>query len=573
VLALVFLWPSTHHAGSSVLRLNVDLGEEASVWPRNGGSMALSPDGSRLVFLITKPTAKSQLAVARLDQPKAIPLAGTDGADGPFFSPDGKSIAFFADEKLKKMDIAGGAPVTVCDAPSHRGGSWGDDDNLVFAATNQAGLSRVQASGGTPQPVTELDPKRGEWSHRYPQVLPGAHAVLFTNSANDVGEGRIDIQLLPSGRPKTLVQSGAFGRYLPGGYLVYIHRDTLFAAPMDVGRLELTGPPVPVLEDVALNTGSGAAGFTFSESGIFAYAAASPEDRNRPIGIMDETGKVELLPVPRARYVRARISPDGARLAVAIDEATGTHLWIYERRSQRLARFPFQNGNATNPVWTPNGRYLVFSSDAQTSGPGIYWMRADGAGEPQRLAEGERLVPTSTSSQTGILYFSPAGSKEGLWMLPLDWSDASNPRPGVPEHLHGPTMESPASLSPDGRWLVYVNAQLGLANVFVRAFPGSGGPWQISSGGTSAVWSHTGRELFYRSMDSQIMIARYSVDGDSFSAAQPRPWSDTRVERFDLMPDDKHAVVIPSAQQKQTTHATFMLNFLDHLRRRVPTRK
>ena len=158
-------------------------------------------------------------------------------------------------------------------------------------------------------------------------------------------------------------------------------------------------------------------------------------------------------------------------------------------------------------------------------------------------------------------------------MLPLDWSDASNPRPGVPEHLHGPTMESPASLSPDGQWLVYVNAQLGLANVFVRPFPGPGGPWQISSGGTSAVWSHTGRELFYRSMDSQIMIARYSVDGDSFSAAQPRPWSDTRVERFDLMPDDKHAVVIPSAQQKQTTHATFMLNFMDHLRRRGPTRK
>jgi WD40-like Beta Propeller Repeat len=290
---------------------------------------------------------------------------------------------------------------------------------------------------------------------------------------------------------------------------------------------------------------------------------------------MDETGKVELLPVGSARYVRARVAPDGTRLAVAIEEGPDTHLWIYEWRTQRLARFPFQNGNASNPVWTPNSKYLVFSSDAQSPGPGIYWMRADGGGEPRRLVEGPRLLPTSVSSQAGILYEAPAGPRAGLWRLPVDWSEAANPRPGVPERLNMPSMESPASLSPDGRWLVYVNARLGFVNVFVRPFAGQGGPWQISNGGgSSAVWSRGGHESFYRGItDSRIMITTYSVGGDSFSPAQPRPWSDTPVERFDLMPDGKHAVVIPAARRKKMTHAIFVLNFVDELRRRLPAGK
>jgi hypothetical protein len=197
--------------------------------------------------------------------------------------------------------------------------------------------------------------------------------------------------------------------------------------------------------------------------------------------------------------------------------------------------------NATNPVWAPNGKYLVFSSDAQSTGPGIYWMRADGSGEPRRLVEGTGLTPTSASFQAGILYNEPAGPKAGLWSLQVNWSDAANPASDVPQRLPAASMESPASLSPDGRWLVYTSPQLGLVNVFVRAFPSPGGPWQISNaGGTSAVWSRTGHELFYRNVaDSRIMIASYTVDGDGFSVAQSRPWNGTPVERFDLMPDSQ----------------------------------
>ena len=206
---------------------------------------------------------------------------------------------------------------------------------------------------------------------------------------------------------------------------------------MDAARLELTGSPVPVLEDVSFQGGTGTAGFTFSQSGIFVYVAASPEDQMRPIGLMDEKGKVELLPVTRARYMRPRISPDGWRLAVAMRDGAATHIWTYDWGSQRFARLPFTNGNSAFPVWTPDGKYLFFSSDAPAPGPGIYWMRADGAGAAQRLLEGQRLVPASfTSSAARLLYeVRGKGPKEGLWTVPLDWSDGARPKPGVPERI------------------------------------------------------------------------------------------------------------------------------------------
>jgi len=572
--ALLLVWISTRHAAPPLLRLNVDFGENAAISARFGASMALSPDGSQLVFPIKQQAAQPRLlAIRRLDQAKAMSLAGTEGAQAPFFSPDGKAIAFFAGGKLKKIDVNGGGAVTLCDAPSPREGSWGDDDNIVFAASNQDGLWRVPASGGTPQAITELDKKRGEWTHRYPQVLPGAKAVLFADSPNSAGEGTIEVYSFKTRKHKTLVQTGAYGRYLPSGHLVYIHQRTLFAAPMDAGRMELTDPPVAVLDDVSFHPAAGIAEFTFSQSGTFAYIATSPEDQLRPIGVMDQQGKVELLPIPRARYTRARISPDGKRLAVTIDAGAAARIWIYEWDTQRFSRLAFANGNSTNPVWTPDAKYLLFSSDAQTPGPGIFCMRGDGTGTPQRLVEGSGLVPSSVSAYAGLVYEATGGLQAGLWHLPLEASDATHLKPGVPERFPESPLESPASISPDGRWLAYVNAQSGIVEVFVRPFPklGPGGPWQLSTGGTSPVWSRTSRQVFYHGApDSQIKVADYVATGDSFSPARPHSWNDTRVERFDLMPDGKRAVMVPSYEQKEATHATFLFNFADDLRRRVP---
>ncbi|HVP48949.1 MAG TPA: protein kinase [Bryobacteraceae bacterium] len=573
--ALGSVWMVTRRSTApapSLIRLNVDFGDDAALAPRRGASMALSPDGSRVVYLTGHPLADGRLAARRLDQPKATPLPGTDGAEAPFFSPDGNSIAFFADGKLKKVDAGGGTPVSLCEAPSARAGSWGDDDNIIFAGTNRSGLSRVPSTGGTPQPVTELDQSKGEWTHRYPDVLPGAEAVLFMNGSNfPVGEGAIEAYSFKTQKRKTLVQMGAYPRFLPSGHVVYFHRGTLFAAPMDPSRLELTGPSFPLLEDVSFEGGTGTAEYTFSRSGIFAYVAIDPQDRMRPIGLLDAKGKMEPLPVPKARYANPRVSPDGKRLAVTIEEGTSTNISIYEWAAQRLARFPFPNGGSEKPLWTPDGKYLAFYSDARTPGPGIYLMRADGTGMPQRLVEGSDLSPASFSYNSARLaYQVERGSNRGAWILPLDWSDAAHPKPGVPERFDA--GDAPI-FSHDKQWLAYEGSIAGTPELFVLPIPGPGGPWQISASGIAPVWSRTGPEIFYQNVhDETVMVTRYSIIGGSLSSARPRQWNPMRATLlgFDLMPDGKRIVIIPAAGQKEPTHATFLLNFIDDLRRRLP---
>ena len=194
-----------------------------------------------------------------------------------------------------------------------------------------------------------------------------------------------------------------------------MQRGTLFVAPMDVNRLALTGPALPVLEDVAFYASTGTAGFTFSQSGMFVYVAASPDDPMRPIALLDEQGKLEPLPVAKERFsTRPRISPDGSRVALVIRDGASSHIWIYEVRSGRFARFPFAGGNSSFPVWTPDGNRLAFFSDAPTPGPGIYWMRADGAGEAHRLIDGENLVPTCFASAEQLIY-ELRKADGGLW--------------------------------------------------------------------------------------------------------------------------------------------------------------
>ena len=560
LVSLAFLWTSTRRVRPALMSLSVDLGNDAALAPVRGASMALSPDGSRIVFVVGEQVVKSRLALRRLDQSKAVILAGTEGAEAPFFSPQGTEIAFFADGKLKKVDVAGGLPVTVCDAPRQRGGSWGDDGNIVFAGTNLGGLSRVPSAGGTPQSITELDKTAGDYTHRYPQVLPGASAVLFMNGLDFSGEGAIEALSLKTGKRKTLVEAGAYARYLPDGRLVYMHRGTLFATPMDPGRLELTGPPAALLEDVMFQPGTATAAYAFSQSGTFVYVASAPEDQMRPIGVVQEGGNVEPLPVPKGRYSRPRVSPDGSRLAVTARQGSGAGIWIYEWASQRFTRFALPNGNSEHAIWTPDGKHIIYFSGDSSPGPGIYSMRADGAGTPQRLVDGQDLVPWCVSVAGPRLFYDVTrGQKRGPWMSVLDWSDAAHPKAGVPERATG---GDDAASSPDGRWLASVTGQSGLPEVFVRPSSGKGGQWQVSTGGDAPVWSLKSQKLFYRSISGfGIMAAGYAVAGDSFSPAKPRVWNGMRVEGFDLMPDGKRAVVIPAAVQKEATHATFLLNF------------
>lgn len=358
--------------------------------------------------------------------------------------------------------------------------------------------------------------------------------------------------------------AGAYGRYVPSGHLVYLHRGTMFAAPMDKGRLELTGPAVPILEDVNFYDGTGAAGYAFSQTGMFLYAATNPEQEMRPLIMIDGAGKTTTVPLPKARYAHPRVSPDGSRLAVDVTDASGTHIWIYEFATERFSKFPFPYGNTERPIWTSDSAYIIFVTDA-TAHPGIYALRADGSGKELGLEQGTGLIPSSYSGAVGRFTYwkrSTIFTKE----LP---GDAMKPGPQFRDLV----ADTPV-LSPDGRWISYVSAPVGLPEVFVRPFKREGGPWQVSAGGGFHVWSPKGHEIFFRGKpEAKIMVASYTVSGDSFSPQRPRVWSETKIESFDLMPDGKRVIAIPAIEQKPITQAVVLLNFGDELRRRVPPGK
>src|SRR5712692_2143921 len=268
-VALWAAWRATRPVEQKLqplVRLDVDLGPDVSLGSFAGADATLSPDGTRLVYV-----SQGRLFTRRLDQPNATELAGTQGASEPFFSPDGRWVAFFAQDKLKKISVEGGAAIALCDAPYFLGGSWGEDGNIIAALGTNTRLSRIPSAGGAPTPVTELE--SGEATHRWPQILPGGKAVLFTASptANAFDGADIDVMSLADHRKKTLERGGTFGRYLPSGHLIYVNRGTLFAVPFDLDRLEVRGTPSPVLNQVSYNATSGSAQLDFSQTGTLVY--------------------------------------------------------------------------------------------------------------------------------------------------------------------------------------------------------------------------------------------------------------------------------------------------------------
>jgi serine/threonine-protein kinase len=567
IAAAIALW-APWHAGPGLqplVRLDVDLGSDVSLGSPRGSDTVLSPDGTRLVYV-----SKSRLFTRRLDQRTATEMAGTEGAFAPFFSPDGQWVAFFTASELKKVFVQGGAALPLCNALRGSGGSWGVDGNIIVASGLE-GLSRISSAGG---PATALTERA---VHRWPQILPGGNAVLFTAfSVPDETDGaNIEVMSLKDRRRKILQQGGTFGRFVPSGHLVYLHRGTMFAAPLDLDRLEIHGTPVPVLEEVAYN-GFGSAQFDFSGTGTLVYRSGRASGQ-LTLQWLDGAGKAQPLPARPGNYQYPRLSPDGSRMALGL----AGDIWVYELRRDTLTRLT-QGMAANNPVWTPDGRHIVFRGSA-----GMNWIRSDGSAKPQPLTQSKNLqFPISFSPNARWLAFSELGPEGvlGLWTAPVE-SDGRGLQAGKPEvfFAQAPFNIHNARFSPDGRWLAYSSNESATDQVYVRAFPDRGGKWQISKdGGMYPIFSPNGRELFFRNLDNQVMVAAYTVKGDSFIAEKPQIWSATpmanlgALRNYDLAPDGKRIIAImpveSSEDQQARNHVTFLFNFFDELRRRVPVK-
>jgi serine/threonine-protein kinase len=589
-VALFIVWASRRsEVPSSPLRLSVGLGPGISVASSSvGAATILSPDGKLLVFVGQKGVEGSpQLFVLRFDHLQAMPLSETDHADSPFFSPDGQWIAFFAAGKLKKISVNGGAAVTLCDAPNGRGGSWAEDGTIVFSPSEgrNVSLMRVSSTGGAPAPLTSL--AEGETTQRWPQVFPGSNAVLYTSSASpgDFSEANLVVQRLPNGVRK-IVQRGAYhGRYLASGHLVYMREGKLFAVPFDRDRLEVTAQPVGVLEGVASNADTGSAQFGVSASGRLVYLQGLSVRSGAEIWWMDREAKTTPLRPAVVNWSNLLFAPDGRRVAMQIAAPGPSDIWVYDWDMERLTRLTSDPGFDSKPVWTPDGSRITFASArANKSTLNLYWQRADGSGDPQRLTESANNQRPASSHPNGRFLAFEEQNPTTTWdlmILPLDADDPSGSKRAQPTaFLASSSAEREPMFSPDGRWLAYHSNESGHNEVYVRPFPGPGGKWQISTGGgTYPTWSRTKDELFY-SLNAQIMVAPFAVEGGAFRAEKSRLWSAGRyVERagnrgFDVHPDGERLAVAfsPAARTSSAKQDQVVLvfNFFDELRRLVP---
>jgi Tol biopolymer transport system component len=576
-------WRAPRPVARPLMRLSVDVGPEALT--NEFVSVVLSPDGSRIVFTGRGNTSGTQqLFTRRLDQQQATRL-GTEFAsvDNLFYSPNGEWVGLFTNQGLMKVAAQGGSAIVIAELADFNGASWGEDDNIVIGSLN--GLMTVPAAGGA---VRALTPGAG--IHVYPQVLPGAQAVLF-NAAGGETAGRLDnfdinVLVLATRETKTLIKGGYWPRYVATagktGHLVYTREGTLFGVAFDPSRLEVRGTPTPLVNDVAASGTTGFLGnrwqYSISDAGTFVYLGGRGDVTTYPIQWLDAGGRTAPLVTQPGIYGAPRLSPDGTRLAYTADGSKGGDVWVYDIGRDTPTQLTFTGPGFRELAWAPDSRHLVFGD-----GTTFWWMRADGSGQPLKLAD--QLAdprPVSVAPDGRLAFSSAPGGLPDVWTLPLDMSDPDRPRPGKAEPflVERAVVEVDPAFSPDGRFLAHASNESGVEEVFVRPFPGPGGKWKVSTaGGKFPAWSRTTRELFFLGGDDRVMVASYSIDGDSFRVSRPRVFSPTVVRRdgvrqsFDVSPDGKRVVVFPKPEVEQapsSLHATFLVNFFDEVRRRIP---
>jgi Tol biopolymer transport system component len=570
------IWVSQRFARpreSSLIQFDVELKTRGAIGSEVGTDVILSPDGTRLVYVSLGLDGVTHLNTRRLDQSQTTELPGTEGARGPFLSPDGGWVGFEASGKLKKTPVEGGSPVVLCDSTNLVGASWGEDGNIIAALGGNA-LARIPASGGPPAVILNL---AGESAMpAWPQVLPGTKLILFTAIGfPGPNHGSIEALSLATGKRSVLVRGGTYGRYLSNGYLTYVNQGTLFAVPFDLDRMAARNTATPVLDGVSYSFTFGFAQVDFSRTGTLVYRKNNGGQLIAEW--IDSAGKAEPFFTKPGRYVWPRLSPDGNRLGLSVVEGGTRGVWIYEGQPDRITKLTSAEEGYLQ-IWSPDGRYLVLGGTR-----GLTWRRPDGTGKAEPLiVSGNTQAPCSFSPDGKRLAYHELNSSTGfdLWTVPIRVT-GSGPAAGTPELFLGtPAYETYPTFSPDGRWMAYGSNESGNWEVYVRAFPDNGSKAQVSaSGGRIPRWSPNGRELFYRTDDQRIMAATYTTKGRSFAVHSRRQWSPVRLadtgvlSNFDLSPDGLRILALMPAvrpeDQQTENHVTIMLNFSDEVRRRV----
>jgi serine/threonine-protein kinase len=580
VIAGTLVWISMRPATPRVSRLQVTpSGLAALTISGIDRDLAITPDGSRLVYVGNRGT---QLFVRALDALEPVPVF-TGQPHGVFISPDGQWIGF-ADGigVLKKVAVNGGPAVPLATVGARGGAIWGPDDTIIVATSNLTGLQRVALAGGPPTVLTQPDRAQGEADHFWPELLPGGRAVLFTITAATGGldAAQVAVLDLQTGKRRILVRGGHHARYVPSGHLVYAAAGTLRAVPFDLARLETRGTPVPVVSDV-VTTSLGAVDAVVAGDTL-AYVSGSVAGTPRTLIWVDRQGREVPIPAPPRPYLLPALSPDGTRVAVFANDQD-LDVWFWDVDRPTLTPFTFAPGIDAVPVWTPDGRRLIFSSE-RAGVPNLFWQAADGTGTAERLNESPTIqYPSAVSPDGRRLIFTEEGTKtlnDDVMAIELDGTHRITPL------VQSPFGERNGIISPDGRWLAFEANDSGRFEIYVRPYPNvNSGRWQVSTaGGTRPLWTRTGQELVYVSPTSALM--RVGVTrGPSWSATIP-----TLVVKegyvtnpiwygrsYDIAPDGQRFLMIKeeTGGDQRATPASIVVvqHWLEELKARVPTNR
>jgi Tol biopolymer transport system component/predicted Ser/Thr protein kinase len=519
-------------------------------------AIALSPNGAQLAYVATRDGIQ-QIYLRAMGSLESRSVPGTEGAVSPFFSPDGQWLGFFADRKLKKVSVSGGAALTLSDVGTPRGASWGSHGMIVFSDGSSTVLRQISDGGGAAHPVTSR-----EVVQRWPEFLPGGNAVLFAEGF--ITNSSVAVQFIATRERQGLVPGGTFPRYAPSGHLVYAQGGNLMAVPFDPRRMKITGAAVPVVEGVE-SRASGATQYSISATGLLAYVPGGVQGAQRRLVWVSRNGTEQPLAAPVRAYESPRLSPDGRRLAVSAEG----QIWLYDFSREILTRFTFEGTSNNRPVWTPDGKRIAFYSNKEGL-LNIFWQKADGSGGLERLTSSENTqVPHSWSPDGQLLAIQNIDPSVGLdiWIMRLSDRKAQ-------PFLRTPFRKLTPRFSPDGHWLAYQSDQSGRDEIYVLPYPGPGGQRQVSTeGGTEPVWNPSGRELFYRNGDKMMAVAINTQP--SFSVGKPQvlfegPYASVLVQvpNYDVSPDGQRFLMIKESEQVRhpATQINVVLNWTEELK-------
>ena len=539
--------------------------------PFAANDLSLSPDGHTLAMIAYSTQANNYVLWTHEVGGRQINfLAGTQGASYPFWSPDGKLIGFFADGKLKKVQASGGQVETICDAPNGRGGSWNQDGVIIFTPDALAGLSRVSSRGGTPVELTKPDASRFEASHRWPVFLPDGNHFLFmaANFSGQLEANAIFLASLDSAEKHLIVTSSANAAYAEPGYLVYLRDRTLVAQPLDTRRFVLTGEPHTLSDDLTYFPGVDRAVFSISRGAVLVTQTGKGAALSQ-LTWFNRSGEVTGTIGQPESINNVRLSPDGRRVAEDKSDAAGRNIdvWIREPVRNAITRLTFDPSLDQDPIWSSDGKKILFSSNRRQLGFHLYLKNADGSGSEEEIADLGPGVQTNAWDWSRDSKYMLVRKANELWYFA--W----------PERIAKPLLQEKwtarsAQFSPDGRWIAYAANETGNMEIYVSSFPNSNGKWQVSTaGGQEPRWRGDGKELFYLSAEGKMMAVPIKT-GASFEAGSPvalfqthrrAPVSAQDFFSYDVTADGQRFLVITKVNEANPAPLSILLNWSSEL--------